>query len=230
MSIPTFPAIPTFPECNHPIVKGLAHYSDQELLTLFQRHPDSGQFFTAIFCRYSPMVYTLIRHSARSPVQADYLFATTWRHIFHELGGLDLRSAGLEDAPGLTLQSWLINVTAICINRSELPPVEAIHYDLQAASPPLWCFIERALDQMPAMLRLIVLMAQTFNWSETRISAYLRAEGEELSPSEVQAKLQEGYRLLEAALPEDVRAIYLAGSSRSGSRQFGLDAVYENRV
>jgi hypothetical protein len=230
VSIPTFPAIPTFPECSHPIVKGLSHYSDQELLTLFQRHPDSGQYFTAIFCRYSPMIYTLIRHSARSPVQADYLFATTWRHIFHELGGLDLRNAGLEENPGMTLQSWLINVTAICINRSELPPVEAIHYDLQAASPPLWCYIERALDQLPPMLRLIVLMAQTFNWSETRISAYLRAEGEKLSPSEVQTQLQEGYRLLEAALPEDVRTIYLAGSSRSGSRQFSLDAVSESRV
>ncbi len=80
------------------------------------------------------------------------------------------------------------------------------------------------------MLRLIVLMAQTFNWSETRISAYLRAEGEVLSPTEVQTQLQEGYRLLEAALPEDVRMIYLVGSNRSGSRQLGLDAAYENRV
>jgi hypothetical protein len=70
------PSIPTFPECSHPIVRSLAHYSDQELLTLFQRHPDEGQYFATIFCRYSPMLYTLIRHSARSPVQADYLFAT----------------------------------------------------------------------------------------------------------------------------------------------------------
>ncbi len=216
MSIPTFPAIPSFPECNHPVVKGLTHYSDQDLLTLFQRYPDSGQYFTAIFCRYSPMVYTLIRHSARSPVQADYLFANTWRHIFHELGGVDLRGGSGESEAGMTLQSWLINVTAICINRAELPPVEAIQYKLEAAPPPLWCYIERALDQMPPVLRLIVLMAQTFNWSETRISAYLRAEGEAMSPAEVRAQIQEGYRLLEATLPEDVRTIYLEGNARSG--------------
>lgn len=215
MSIPPFPAIPSFPECNHPVVKGLTHYSDQDLLTLFQRYPDSGQYFTAIFCRYSPMVYTLIRHSARSPVQADYLFANTWRHIFHELGGVDLRGGGGNEA-GITLQSWLINVTAICINRAELPPVESIQYNLEAAPPPLWCYIERVLEQMPPTLRLVVLMAQTFNWSETRISAYLRAEGEAMSPAEVRSQVQEGYRLLETMLPDDVRTIYLEGNTRSG--------------
>ncbi|MDX2228567.1 MAG: sigma factor-like helix-turn-helix DNA-binding protein [Leptolyngbyaceae cyanobacterium bins.349] len=203
--------IPTFPECNHSLVKSLSHYSDQELLTLFQRHPDAGQYFAAIFCRYSPMVYTLIRHSARSPVQADYLFAQTWRHIFYELGGLDLRSP--DGAAGFTLQSWLLNVTAICINQAELPPVEAIHYNLQAAPPPLWCYMERALDQLPPVLRLIVLMAQTFGWSETRISAYLQAEGDAMSPAEVRVRLQEGYQLLEENLPEDVRAIYLVGNT-----------------
>jgi len=213
-------SIPSFPECSHAVVKSLGHYSDDELLTLFQRHPDAGQYFAAIFCRYSPMVYTLIRHSARSPVQADYLFATTWRHVFHELGGLDLRGANGEH-PGATLQSWLINVTAICINQAELPPVESIHYDLQAAPPPLWCYIERALDQLSPVVRLVVLMAQTFNWSETRISAYLKAEGEALSPAEVRAKLEEGYRQLEEALPEDVRGIYL-GEHASVEQHFGF--------
>lgn len=203
--------IPSFPECHHSLVKSLAHYSDQELLTLFQRHSDAGQYFTAIFCRYSSIVYTLIRHSARSPVQADYLFATTWRHIFYELSELDLRQLG-EDS-GFTLQSWLLNITAICMNQTEVPPVEAIHYNLQAAPPPLWCYMERALEHMPPILRLMVLMAQTFGWSETRIAAYLQAEGDAMSPAEVRVRLQEGYQLLEASLPEDVRAIYLAGNT-----------------
>jgi hypothetical protein len=59
------------------------------------------------------------------------------------------------------------------------------------------------------MIRLMVVMAQTFHWSETRIAAYLQAEGEEISPAQVRVQLQEGYQLLEAALPEDIRAIYL---------------------
>jgi hypothetical protein len=213
--------IPTFPECNHPIIKSLFHHSDQELLTLFQRHPDSGRYFTAIFCRYSPIVYTLIRHSARSPVQADYLFAMTWRHIFHELGGLDLRSNAMSTVENMTLQNWLINITAYCINQAEVPPVESIHYSLQGASPPLWCYLEQALDQLQPVMRLMILMAQTFHWSETRISAYLQAEGEVISPAEVKVRLKEGYELLETALPEDICEIYLGGNPRD--RSLGLD-------
>lgn len=199
--------IPHFTEANHPLVKSLFHHSDHELLTLFQRHPDAGKYFTVIFCRYSPIVYTLIRHSARSPVQADYLFALTWRHIYYELGGLNLPGAESGEE-ALTMQNWLINMTAFCINEIKLPPTEAIHYSLQATSPPLWCYVEQALDQLPAVLRLIVLMAQTFHWSETRIAAYLQAEGEAIAPSEVANFLQEGYRMLENKLPTDIRAIY----------------------
>jgi hypothetical protein len=199
--------IPHFTEANHPLVKSLFHHSDHELLTLFQRNPDAGKYFTVIFCRYSPIVYTLIRHSARSPVQADYLFALTWRHIYYELGGLNLTDSESGES-ALTMQNWLINMTAFCINEIKLPPTEAIHYSLQATSPPLWCYVEQALDQLTPILRLIVLMAQTFHWSETRIAAYLQAEGEAIAPSEVANFLQEGYRMLEDKLPTDIRAIY----------------------
>jgi DNA-directed RNA polymerase specialized sigma24 family protein len=198
--------IPNFPESNHPLVRSLFNQSDQELVTLFQRHPDSGKYFTAIFCRYSPIVYTLIRHSARSPVQADYLFALTWRQIYHELVGLNLETQSNELA---NLQNWLINQTAFSINQIELPPVEAIHYSLKTTSPPLWCYVEQALEQLPPTLRLMVLMSQTFHWSETRIAAYLQAEGEAIAPGEVAIFLQEGYRMLEEKLPTDIRAIYL---------------------
>ncbi len=204
--------IPHFPEANHPLVKSLFHHSDHELLTLFQQNPDAGKYFTVIFCRYSPIVYTLIRHSARSPVQADYLFALTWRHIYYELGGLNL-TASKSGEEALTMQNWLINMTAFCINEIKLPPTEAIHYSLQATSPPLWCYVEQALDQLPPVLRLIVLMAQTFHWSETRIAAYLQAEGEAIAPSEVANFLQEGYRMLEDKLPTDIRAIYFGEDS-----------------
>ncbi|WP_414569223.1 sigma-70 family RNA polymerase sigma factor [Nostoc sp. CCY 9925] len=200
--------IPSFPEANHPLVKSLFHHSDDELLTLFQQYPDAGKYFTVIFCRYSPIVYTLIRHSARSPVQADYLFALTWRHIYYELGGLNLtRPQSSEET--LTMQNWLINMTAFCINEIRVPPTEAIHYSLEATSPPLWCYVEQALDQLPPILRLIVLMSQTFHWSDTRIAAYLQAEGEAIAPNEVANFLQEGYRMLEDKLPTDIRAIYL---------------------
>ncbi len=217
--------IPHFSQSNHPIVKALFHHSDQELLTLFQRYPEQGKYFTAIFCRYTPIVFTLIRHSARSPVQADFLFALTWRHIFYEMGGLDLRD---NNTPGSSsFQNWVINMTAICINQADLPPVESIHYNLQAAPPPLWCYLEQALEQVPPEIRLMVVMSQTFSWSETRIAAYLQAEGEVISPAQVRTQLQQGYKLLEEALPEDIRQIYLGdeGTVPEQQSQIGVMPV-----
>ena len=215
--------IPHFTESNHPIFKSLFHHSDQELLTLFQRYPEQGKYFTAIFCRYSPIVFTLIRHSARSPVQADYLFALTWRHIFYELGGLDLRD---DTTPGSSsFQNWLINMTAICINQADLPPVESIHYNLQAAPPPLWCYLEQALEQLTPGIRLMVVMAQSFHWSETRIAAYLQAEGEVISPAQVRIQLQQGYQLLQEALPEDIGEIYLGEEVTHPNRKPEMNAM-----
>jgi hypothetical protein len=213
--------LPQFPECDHSLVKSLQHYSDRELLTLFQRHPESGQYFTALFCRYSPIVYSLIQHTARSPVQADYLFAITWKHIFYELGGIDPQASSGEP---FNLQSWLINLTALCINRADLPSTESIQYSLQAVPPPLWCYLDRALEQLPPVQRLVVLMAQTFHWREARIAAYLQAEGDTVSPAEVRQLLEAGYRQLEANLPEDIRMIYLDHVKQAQQNGADLDA------
>lgn len=199
--------IPKFTESQHSLIKPLSRYSDSELLTLFQRYPEQGKYFVAIFCRYSSLVYTLIAHSARSPVQADYVFALTWRHIYYEMRGVALRQNGDNEAN--SFQNWLINMTALCINETTVPTVESINYNLQAAPPPLWCYLEQALDLLPPLSRLITIMAQTFHWSETRISAYLQAEGDILSPAQVQTELQKSYTLLIKELPEDIREIYL---------------------
>ncbi len=203
--------IPNFPECDHTLVQSLHHLSDQELVSLFKRHSESGRYFTAIFCRYSPIVYSLIRHSARSPVQAEYLFALTWRHILHELGGVQCPAPGDDNAPqsSFTLQNWVINITALCINQAVVPEVESIHYSIDQASPPFWCYVEQALDHLPAIERLVMVMALTFRWSENRIAAYLQAEGETLNAAEVRQTLIRAQQHLEVALPEDIRAIYL---------------------
>jgi hypothetical protein len=194
------------PELNHPLIQSLFHQSDRDLLTLFQRYPDRGKYFTALFCRYAPVVYSLIHHGMKSPVQADYLFALTWRHIYHEMLGLDLH--GNAAGESFNLQNWLVDLTGFCINQTELPPTEEIHYSLEAAPPPLWCYLQLALNRLPPRMRLMVVMAQTFRWSETRIAAYLQAEGENISPAQVWQELQQGYQQLEAELPDDIREIY----------------------
>ena len=197
--------IPDFPSCDHSSIRSLEAVSDYTLIEQLQRSPAEGKYFTALFCRYSAVVYSLIRHSAKSPVQAGYLFALTWRHILNELGGVDLSKLKKD----IALQAWLISLTASHINQAQLPDVESIHYALQDAPPPLWCYTERALEALTPKHRLIILMAQTFAWSNTRIAAYLQAEGDRTSAAEVQSELKAAYQALERAIPADIRHIYL---------------------
>lgn len=213
--------LPAFPECNHSLVQSLHHLSDGELVSLFKRHPDQGRYFTAIFCRYSGMVYSLIRHSARSPVQADYLFALTWQHILHELGGVDSFQPDDPNHRPFSLQEWLINMTAFCINQVVLPEVEAIHYSLAKASPPFWCYLEQGMNQLPPLERLILIMAHTFRWSETRIVAYLQAEGEHFSLEDIRLRLKQATNHLIEALPQDIRSLYLPQLSQAATTEPG---------
>jgi hypothetical protein len=71
----------------------------------------------------------------------------------------------------------------------------------------------------------MVVMAQSFHWSETRIAAYLQAEGEAISPAQVRIQLQQGYQLLEAGLPEDIRVIYLGQEVTHSQGESGIYAV-----
>lgn len=218
--------LPVFPECSCPIVKLLDGCSDQVLLDLFRsRH--EGRYFTAIFCRYSHLVYALVKNLGRSPIQADYLFAQTWRQIYRELADLNLEEVTFgSEHP--SLQSWILDQTATRINQAELPTPETINYALSAAPPPLWCYLEETLEHLPAALRLMITLSQTFHWSETRIAAYLEAEGEAISPLDVKVQLQAGYQLLETSLPQDIQEIYLSKISQSvtktaGSKNHPLD-------
>lgn len=212
--------IPNFPECDHAIVKSLFEYSDYDLVQQLKQHPDEGKYFTAVFCRYSPVVYTLIRHSARSTVQSEYLFALTWRHILYELSGLDLPA---EPPADFSLQAWLVNLTAACINQAALPDVEEIHYSLQDASPPLWCYVTQAMERLQPLHRLVIVMAQTFRWSNTRIAAYLQAEGQRISPKSVAALLTDAQRSLSTALPSDIQSIYFGDTKPTDEEELPED-------
>jgi hypothetical protein len=202
--------LPALAESQHPLVVPLASYTDQELLQQWQQAPEQGKYFTALFCRYGHLVYALLRHQAKSLLQVDYLFAKTWQLVFNGLTNLKVTEKIAADSPtSSSLQTWILSQTAGCIHREEVPAIANIHYSLSAAPPPLWCYLEAALGQMPDSTRLMILMARTFHWSESRIAAYLQSEGEDFSVADVQTRLTEGYRLLSTLIPDDIQTIYL---------------------
>jgi hypothetical protein len=197
--------IPTFPEANHQILRSLTVYSDRELVSLHTLHPEQGKFFTAFFCRYSSIVYSVVRHAVESERQANYLFALAWQDIFHQLRSVKLSA----DPDAINWQNWAIDITAGTIDRVEVPAADRVNYELATAPPPLRCYLERGLDLLAPLVRTIVVMHQCFKWNEQRICAYLEGEGEKIAVDRIPLYLAEGYRQLEANLPQDIQEIYL---------------------
>ena len=199
--------IPEFSEAQHPLIQSLSPQSDRDLVHSFQRYPDQGQFFVAIFCRYAGLSYSLLRNMAPTTLQSDYLFAKVWRNIFFELTYLDPNAA--EGTPDdFSLQTWIFNKTALCINQEEAPSVESVQYALEAAPPPLWCYLQVAIDHLPPLQRLVLVLSQTFHWSDTRITGFLQSEGESVEQGTVAHLRAEAFEDMMQRVPSDIRTIY----------------------
>lgn len=202
--------VPVFTEAHHPIIEALSTHSDRELVYSFQQqHPDQGQFFVAIFCRYAGLSYALIRNMAPTALQTDYLFAKVWRNIFFELSYLDPGTPA-ENSDDFSLQTWIFNKAALCVNQEEAPSIETIQYALDVASPPLWCYLQTTLDYLPPLQRLVLVLSQTFHWSDARISGFLQSEGESVEREEIAKYKLEAFSTLAQMLPQDIQSIYFS--------------------
>jgi len=195
-------------EINHPLIEPLLKKSDQELLALFQAHPNLGQYLVAIFCRYGQIIYTLTRDSDRSPLQADYLLFKTWERIYQELKSLQIKNDKI-------LKNFLIDITAVESNSFKAP--EQIKYDLSLTPPIFLCYLNAALEQLPRELRLVLTLSFNFNWSSSRIAAYLQSEGDSLPELFRQYRVKDMDCLISKAssdllqlLPQDIQDIYLS--------------------
>jgi hypothetical protein len=201
-------SVPEFLEARHPLVQALCNDSDRQLVRQFQQNPQDGKYFTAIFCRYSGLTYVLIRNMARAALQTDYLFARVWRNIFFELTYLEVGEPEGASADEFSLQTWIFNKAALCVNQEEAPSIESVQYALSAAPPPLWCYLQTALDRLAALHRLVLVLSQTFHWSESRILGFLEAEGQAMSREAFTQTQSEAYQRLIEAIPEDIQTIY----------------------
>ncbi len=197
-------------ERQHPLIQPLLGRSDEELIQAFQDERDRGCYFIALYCRYAPLVYSILQHHGKSPIQIDYLFAKTWQSLFFSLDLVELTPEGIKigDEEASSVRNWIVNRTAALI-QDELPGVEHITYSLKAAPPPLWCYLEASLAYLPALTRLVLVTTQTFHWSLERVRAYLEVQGENVPLETLQEHLEQGFAMLADRLPSDVREIYL---------------------
>ncbi|WNC59155.1 hypothetical protein RHJ80_06640 [Thermosynechococcus sp. QS41] len=227
-------SFPMMAERQHPLIQPLLTWSDEALIKAFQEERDRGCYFVALYCRYAALVYSVLQHHGRSPVQVDYLFAKVWHGLFFSLDRLEFTPEGVKigDEEARSLRNWIINRTATLI-QEELPGIEHITYVLQDAPPPLWCYLEASLAYLSPLSRLVLVTTQTFHWSLERVRAYLEVQGETYSLEELNQHLEEGLVRIAAYLPPDIRQIYLMpdlASEESPTVQPTLEELFPNSV
>ena len=96
------------------------------------------------------------------------------------------------------------------ITELESISLASINDDLSPTSLPLKFYLEQALDRLPPLNRLIIVVSEKFAWSKEKIINYLEQQGDIVSLADVEICLREGYQILETNLPSDIRAIYLS--------------------
>ncbi len=198
--------LPDFFESSHPLISSVLELSDQELLEAFQQNPTQGRYFIAIFCRYGALTYSLLANKAKLPLQVEYLFARVWRNLFFEFRALPLSELHREQG----LQSWIFNKTAVAIHTDEIPSIEHIPYAIDTTPVPFWCYLLTALEQMPPLERVLLVLSKTFHWPEAKIQSFLSAEAEHWEPDALNQHLQLAGDRLSTLLPEDICEIYLS--------------------
>jgi hypothetical protein len=213
--------IPTFAEAHHDLVREIQHYSDAELVLHHrQAATQQAKFFVALFCRYSSITYSIIQHVAGDHLQIDYLFALAWQRVFDQLAELEEW-----EIDKIQWQNWIVSTAGELVGTEALPPSDRITYRLQAVSPPLRCFVERSLELMPPLLRLVLIAAEQWHWSAAKISNQLAEIGEEVSEMDVPLYISESQSTFTKNLPDDLLEIYRATSSILADESLDIDTL-----
>jgi hypothetical protein len=195
--------IPHFPEADHELIRPLKSSSDVELILGCRQNPDRAKFFAAFFCRYSSVTYSIVQHVSTSQIQVDYIFARAWQYIFDRLPQIPA-----ENLDSTVWQNWVVDITGEFLDQFKVPSLADIHYRLAALPPPMLCYVERSLNMMPALSRLVFVMDNHWHWPLSRIASHLKAEGEQVDDADLPMYLAESQQAFEKNLPIDLLELY----------------------
>lgn len=201
--------LPDFLESSHPLVSPLLDWDDEQLVTAFQTCPQEGKFFVAIFCKYAPLTYSLLTKRAPTQIQVEYIFAKVWRNLFFEMRSLCADQMHGANPVNQGLQAWIFHRTALSIHTEDVPSIEAIPYSMDVAPLPFWCYVQIALDSISPLSRLVLVLTQTFRWTQPKILSFLSSEGTSLTRTELEDLLNQAQSELNDAVPQDIQEIYV---------------------
>lgn len=197
--------IDIFPEINHELMIPLQSLDDFQICQKWEHEPHKYRYLLAIFCRYYQLTDTLKIKAKYAELVTKY-YVQLWYFIFDRLLLiLPSENYNLEVVLKSLIEEFCSREEIIenHISAVNSPPQNDLRY------LPLQYFLEKALNKLYPLERIIIITKDNFAWDEGKILEYLHQQKKDITLSELKAYYTQAHSRLINALPTDIITIYL---------------------
>lgn len=193
-----------FPELNHELIKPLQAVDDIQLWKLWQKNPSQARYLIILFYRYVNLTKYFDDGLNKIKIKTDY-FEQLWVFIIDQLLRYKIsEESNLPDAILDLVQQFLRN-EKIIINQ-----VYDDDSDFQLRDFLLKYYLQKSLEKLSPIERIILVTKDKFAWEEDKILQYLQQQQKKnITLAEIKAYYIQAHSRLLNYLPTDIISIYL---------------------
>ena len=198
--------ITIFPEINHELMIPLQSLDDLQICQKWQQEPSKYRYLLAIFYRYYQL-QNIFEIDLNVQYLIDKYYVQLWYFIFDELfANISLQVPNtLKDTIRLLTESFFLKEK---IANETLKADNQINRENIRYLPLQYC-LEKALNQLSPLERIIIIARDKFVWEEGKIVQYLQQQKQSITLSELNAYYAQAHSRLLNSLPTDIITIYL---------------------
>ncbi|MBL1209402.1 hypothetical protein [Geminocystis sp. GBBB08] len=191
-----------FPELNHELIKPLQTIDDIVLWRLWQQNPSQARYLIILFYRYVNLTEYIDDGLNKIEINQEY-FERLWFFIIDQL--LKYKISEKTNLPDvlLDLSQQFFNNEKLIISQ-----IYQDNDDSKIRYLPFKYYLQKSLDKLSPIERIIVVTKDKFAWEEDKILQYLQLKNNITLP-EIRAYYTQAHSRLLNNLPTDIISIYL---------------------
>lgn len=192
-----------FPELNHELIKPLNNVDDLELWQSWQKSPHQPRYLIMLFFRYGNFPQKVAKNFHNIEISLPYL-ESLWFYLFDRLLNYNIQKDSLLSEIITQLINEFFTAEKIIVTSTN-----KIDEHLEIRFLPLKYYLQKNLDKLSNIERIILLTKDKFNWDEEKILQYLQQQKQPITLAEIKAYYTQAHSRLLNFLPIDIVSIYL---------------------
>ncbi|WP_017293896.1 hypothetical protein [Geminocystis herdmanii] len=192
-----------FLELNHELIKPLHNVDDLELWILWQKYPQQSRYLIMLFFRYADFPQKVAKNFHNLELSLPYL-ENLWFFMFDRLLNYNLEKKSLLSEIITQLVNEFLTAEKIIVTSTNKSDEH-----LEIRFFPLKYYLQKNLDKLSNIERIILLTKDKFNWENEKILDYLQQQKQTITLAEIKAYYTQAHSRLLNFLPIDIVSIYL---------------------